>query len=348
MMAPARIQPGYIQQNGLTHDGLSRIKMHFTSRPAGGRNIMEKKLYIHIGGIKTGTTALQHFFTENRQALEAQGFCYPGADPAYWKMCLNLREYSSGGQWTRSGRVVHRYLADIRRSSCDTTVLSDECLSLFGGAEVLRRLIPRSTAVAIVYYVRRQDTLIESFYHELVRTRQYCMKNRLNEEFIKMTITENLCDHSRVIRPWAESFGKENVIIRVFEKQQMAGDIIGDFGNIIGLFPDETFARSRERSNARMDQPHSEFIRLCNHAFPDADDIRAFLLFHRCDRDRLFENLPQHSLLSPKKRIEILQRYDESNQAIARDYMGRRDGRLFYDPLPGSRCAMGALPRPDH
>ena len=38
---------------------------------------MKKKLYLHIGMGKTGTTALQHFFWDNRDILAAKGICYP-------------------------------------------------------------------------------------------------------------------------------------------------------------------------------------------------------------------------------------------------------------------------------
>ena len=38
---------------------------------------MKKKLYLHIGMGKTGTTALQDFFAHNRQALGEMGISYP-------------------------------------------------------------------------------------------------------------------------------------------------------------------------------------------------------------------------------------------------------------------------------
>lgn len=41
---------------------------------------MPKKLYLHIGSPKTGTTSIQQAFAANRPALETQGFCYPGDD----------------------------------------------------------------------------------------------------------------------------------------------------------------------------------------------------------------------------------------------------------------------------
>ena len=41
----------------------------------------------------------------------------------------------------------------------------------------------------------------------------------------------------------------------------------------------------------------------------------------------------QH-LLSPQQRREIIAKYEESNTKVAREYLGREDGRLFYAPLP--------------
>ena len=37
----------------------------------------KKTLYLHIGMGKTGTTALQVFFSGNRKAMEKQGIAYP-------------------------------------------------------------------------------------------------------------------------------------------------------------------------------------------------------------------------------------------------------------------------------
>jgi hypothetical protein len=41
----------------------------------------------------------------------------------------------------------------------------------------------------------------------------------------------------------------------------------------------------------------------------------------------------QH-LLSPQQRRDIISPFEESNAKVAREYLGRSDGRLFYAPLP--------------
>ena len=199
---------------------------------------------------------------------------------------------------------------------------------------MLRELIPRSLPVTVVYYARRQDALIESWYNQVVKSSRYRTKARLDEEFLKGVYPMNLFNHSRIITPWAESFGRENVVVRAYEDQQMEGDIIGDFASIIGLCIDGTFAWPGEHINTSLDLHHLEFIRLCNQAVSDGSDINDFLIDCRFPQSRLFENMRKEHLLSPAGRNAILDYYEESNRNVAREYLGRADGRLFYDARP--------------
>lgn len=295
---------------------------------------MDKKLYIHIGGPKTGTTALQLFLAQNRQALERKGFCYPGNEDAHWGICANLQEHTLSGIQARPHTFVRRCVDEVLRSSCHTSILSAECLAGQGSAAILAELIPRSLDVRVIYYARRQDFLIESWYNQMVKSSRYRMTNRLDEELLRKIYPMILFDHTRVITPWAESFGRDNVIVRCYEKRQMKGDIIKDFAAATALSIDETFSRPGEKINSSLDLYHTEFIRLCNQAFPDAPEINDFFIEHRFHQSRFFENRPKQNLLSPKARIEILENYQGSNQHIAREYLGRDDGHLFYDPWP--------------
>ena len=43
-----------------------------------GIDCMEKTIYLHIGGRKTGTTAIQLFLSSNRAQLKKKGYLYPG------------------------------------------------------------------------------------------------------------------------------------------------------------------------------------------------------------------------------------------------------------------------------
>jgi hypothetical protein len=49
---------------------------------------------------------------------------------------------------------------------------------------------------------------------------------------------------------------------------------------------------------------------------------------------RFISNLPEslisNELLSIEERVNFMKEFEESNQKVAREYLGREDGRLFY------------------
>ena len=49
----------------------------------------------------------------------------------------------------------------------------------------------------------------------------------------------------------------------------------------------------------------------------------------------------RHGLLSYEQALNLLSHFEQSNASIARDYLGRADGRLFYD-MPEAVDGLGA------
>lgn len=297
---------------------------------------MKKQLFLHIGGPKTGTTTLQIFLAKNRDALRAKGFGYPGTADAHWGICANLPEHTAEGIRSRPNTFIRRCLREIGRSSCHTHIMSAECLSGLGTmAKKLREIIPETLPVTVVYYARRQDSLIESWYNQKVKSSHFRLSRRLDRGFFTTACFMNQFDHSLVIGPWAEAFGREHVVVRCFEKQQMTnGDIIDDFSEIAGLAADGSLHRPPRDMNVSLDLRHMEFIRLCNRALTDIPEINDLFTDIGLLRSRCFSNQQRRHLLSPEMRTEILEYYEESNRAMAREFLGRPDGRLFLEPLP--------------
>lgn len=50
--------------------------------------------------------------------------------------------------------------------------------------------------------------------------------------------------------------------------------------------------------------------------------------------DNNYQIFSDHNLLSPERRLSIIEQFSDFNSMIAREYLGRPDGTLFYDPLP--------------
>lgn len=286
-------------------------------------------VWIHIGGIKTGTTTLQRFLSGNRKILRQQGFLYPGTWHSHWGIAAELQ--SRPGDNTGMQPQLPGLLEEMMRSACPACIISAEDLAGTGGAAALRELIPKTFFVKIIYYVRRQDELIESWYNQVIKTPFYQCTRKLDNVLIGEKY--HLFDHDAVIRPWAASFGRENIIIRVYEKGQMNGDIVQDFSAVIGLAPDAGFVVPEVRYNRTFSSDHIEFMRLCKIQNKDDNGMHAFL--YREFRDsRLYKQTKQQHFLSPSLRRKVLEQYEESNRRVAQDYLGRKDGRLYYDPWP--------------
>jgi len=293
---------------------------------------MEKTLYIHIGGIKTGTTALQEFLSRNRALLETKGYLYPGKTVNHWGITVELGiPRPEGTSCFDPPPQLTAILEEIMRSQCPYCIISAEDLAGRGGAGALRRLIPGTVVVKIIYYVRRQDELIESWYNQIVKSFFSRCTRKLDEKLIGDYA--RMFDHDAVIRPWADMFGRENIIIRPYEKRQMNGDIIQDFCSVIGLAMDTTFVLSQERYNQSLSVDHIEFLRLCNRHFKNDYGMQEYL-YREFTNSRLNLQENRWHLLAPSIRREILERYEPSNRRIALEYLGRTDGRLFYAPWP--------------
>ncbi|RPI36861.1 MAG: hypothetical protein EHM53_11755, partial [Methanoregulaceae archaeon] len=285
-------------------------------------------VWIHIGGIKTGTTTLQRFLSGNRKILRQQGFLYPGTRHLHGGIAAELG--SRPGDNTGIQPQLPGLLEEMKRSSCPACIISAGDLAGDGGAAALREIIPKTFTVKIIYYVRRQDYMIESWYNHVIRTPFYQCTRKLDNTLIMENY--HLFDHDTVIRPWAAMFGRENIVIRVYEKGQMKGDIIQDFSAAIGLAPDTRFVAPAVRYNRTFSPDHIEFMRQCK--IQNKDDYWMHAFLYKEFRDsRLSGQTKQGHVLSPSMRREILEQYEESNRRVAQDYLGR-GGSPFYDPWP--------------
>lgn len=294
-----------------------------------------RTLWIHIGGAKTGTTALQHFFSINRQVLMMRGYLYPGRRESHWGIATELDLLHEGGVFPGMPHQLNALLDEITGSLCPHSIISAEDLAGTGGAATLRSLVPDTITVKIIYYARRQDDLIESRYNEFVKNPIYRLKECLDEKLVDSCYQRRDFDHLKVIEQWAGAFGKDNVIVRCYEKNQLhGGGIIEDFTGIIGISPDNSMKMPHERVNKSLDIHHTEFIRLCNAHFQDMPEINDFLYRKLFNGSQAMSQLPGRHRLSPETRIGILDHYEESNRQFARDYLGREDGHLFYAPRP--------------
>lgn len=188
-----------------------------------------KAVFIHIGHIKTGTTALQSMFVQNREHFLEHGLLYPTTgipvdlenEVEHFAHHLLCNDLSVGlGPFEREC-VVNRWQAlrrEIDDSPAERILVSSEMIS-YGSQELpwIARKALNGLEVHVVYCVRRQDTLIRSAYLQLIKDgmddgeitfHDYVQKN--SDAFIFSTHVDN----------WANAFGGANIHCFLYERQK--------------------------------------------------------------------------------------------------------------------------------
>ncbi|MHC4266332.1 MAG: hypothetical protein ACYSUK_10425 [Planctomycetota bacterium] len=156
---------------------------------------------------------------------------------------------------------------------------------------------------------------------------------------------ERICNSYTLLSEWARIFGKENIIVRPYEQQQFINyNLFDDFLSILDLNLTDNY-KIPPSANESLHQDFLEIIRIANLLPVEKPKEQKKALSHNFLSDKLTALAPLTSkgakgeknvFLSPAKRLEILKKYEKNNQSIAHEFLGREDGKLFYDPLPSN------------
>lgn len=232
---------------------------------------MKKKVYIHIGTHKTGTTAVQGFSANATAFLEAHGVYYPLiARPFIKKQSLGhhlipwhlkKRNIPASRYVEFAGREEEMLLAlieSIHASACDSVVLSSEEFDTLNAVEIgaLRQLFS-DFDVRIIVYLRRKDTMIESMYQTNVL--HYRLAQTIEEYTKKMPIPS---DYYEFVRQWQGAFGEENIDINLYCKESLLdGNIVVDFYQKLGVSVADALKNSGAKSvNATLPLQYTSLI----------------------------------------------------------------------------------------
>ncbi len=284
-----------------------------------------RKIYLHIGHPKTGTTSIQTWFLANRLALRAAGILYPETglfDSAH--RLLSPSFYARRFLPNRAPSVMADLLREIISASCSTILISYEGF----GLDHPRCLAPLKDLgeVTVLYYVRRQDTLAESMYAQHVRSFLH-MEFRPPDLWLDRVFH---CEYLEVAERFSDFFGVSRFRLRPFETAALkGGDVLEDILHLMHLTPPPGLTPPTSR-NETLKRPYLAFKRSLN-LLPLLESEHRSLarqLTHLSQAD----NVPfPRRFFSPLTRRTILERHARLNATLAKEWLGRPDGRLFLD-----------------
>ncbi len=209
----------------------------------------------------------------------------------------------------------------------------------------------------IVLYVRRQDDFFRSSYCQYMTSplpnkvphhfqANYTHKNILEiSEFILSIKFQ--ANYYSTLELWKEAFGVNNIIVRPFEKEQMKnGSVVDDFLETINLNYEKSQLKLKSSRNISQSgkvikiinliEKISQMRRLSKEKYwylytkipffrMDSRIKLAMFLSHLIP-----DFLMSEKLLSEEDKANILKEFEESNQKVAKEYLDRKNGRLFY------------------
>ncbi len=304
---------------------------------------MNKTLFLHIGAQKTGTTSIQMFLSQNQAALRQHGFVYP--DPG--KVRIGLDDHNHGhlplslvGYWRDPGYQLSRKEAwgDLRSLYFESEghlLISTELLftpQIVPHLRFIKRML-RGIDVKVIVYLRRQDIFVQSVYKQRLKSDE----RRGFKQAWERGDYRHLLDFHSILDRWQRYIGIENIIVRPYERGQLAkGDVLEDFLHIVGADGIEGLRKPSRHKNSTMNRNVLEISRALNNMGIHGAEVYSFKLWlNEILAEGEPRNFVDHSVISPQKRLAILQNYKSGNEKLARNFLGRPDGQLFYEELPG-------------
>ncbi len=207
-----------------------------------------KRLVIHAGMAKTGSSSIQESLWQARAELAGQGIHYPDWKPfnhsfelsalfrANRKKGFLYRQHSpiSDEDWARElDKLRERWLAFFRDAPAGTSILSAESLEHFQPPE-LQDLVDTAAAhydrVQVILYVRHPRSAISSRFEQGVKQ----LREATDPEDILAAAKQQA--RFGLLRRWQKVSGVDEIIVRPFEREQFPeGQLLQDFFRALDL-----------------------------------------------------------------------------------------------------------------
>jgi len=302
-----------------------------------------KSLIIHIGTAKTGTTALQKYLSDNNELLKKRGWYYmewentdvsDDIKTECNRGCVNgaIPAAASYGFWSEEQQnTVWRELKE--KLQMYNVILSEECIwdnTVIKTEEIIQYFKSHYSDIKIIVYLRRQDMYGESLWNQGVK--EYLESKTVMEHIAS---NENL-QYLNKLEKIEAIIGKENLIVRVYEKGQLGGEgseVCTDFLDALGMGQLED-SIPPQKLNLRLEGDLLEIKRCFNEVYKMNGGGRAEYYFEEefCKVNKEFETGDSgKSFLSGKEQIDMMRMFKPDNEVIARKYLGRDNGELFRD-----------------
>ncbi len=295
-----------------------------------------KRVILHIGWEKTGTTAIQNFCGRNTKWLHRHDIDYPSVNDTSQHVFIHTELATKNPQRIRT--LIDRVRTIVDESPCPTVIFSHETLHLDDATVIREMLAPYDTR--IIAYVRNPADAAISHFATLIRYGALPAHNlpRAVRFYAKTLIP--CFDYYWALESFAANFGRENLTVRHYHPDELIGNqSVSDFLAMIGLTDTDGSSWPQTRANPSIDADQLRLVarvtRACPGLTPPQRKELARTLF-----DKIIAQLGVSSdrsvqrFVSPTLRQKIIDHYEPNLRPLYDRYF---DGRqIFHNTSPAA------------
>ena len=291
-----------------------------------------KRLILHIGGAKCGSSAIQNYLASNAKGLAAKGVLVP----PNW---LNASSTVTGEQVLFFEDLLDHQKGQDYLSHClsfvaermsseglTTAIISGENISLHPELAGMLKIASGDFDVTVVLYVRRQDDFLISAWQ------QWGLKTYASLEDYAASGVDALLSWSKMLVPWEQNFGRENIIVRSFQRDRLhKRDVVDDFLQATGISSDGLKPLT-ENINPSFDEHLGDLAFRIKDVFDGYHDNDLYYTFVKLIGKKIYKSKSSSHLMSLAQRLEFLARYTVGNEEVKRKYFPDMGDDPLFDP----------------
>ena len=216
----------------------------------------------------------------------------------------------------------------------DEALYNDGCMKDGFWERELPYLKENNIELKVIIYIRRQDLYAWSHYAQLVRGPSKFTFTM--DKYISDTANgkRNHLDYGEYLDKLAHQIGKENIIVRTFERECFKnGSIVDDYLECVGLehtddyAVDEAIVNTSDTDSIVCARRYMNKVKIWHDS-----NMRMTSEFTTIQNElKAAGKLRKRTGFTKEKRDAMLERYKVSNEYVAREFLKNPDGVLFRD-----------------
>ncbi|MFN4132225.1 MAG: hypothetical protein ACK4GE_03995 [Caldimicrobium sp.] len=293
----------------------------------------KRKLIIHIGAHKTGSTAIQMFFYKYAEYFKDNfNLVYPTKDQVELKrasyyghhyLAWHSINHTFGFVTSEVlNNAFNSFIKDILlHSEKDFLISSEEFTRNYKVDEFISSIKDYFDEIYVLLYIRRQDEALITSYQTGIVAYGYTLS--FQDWF---NCNKRLFDYWSISERFSKA-GCKVIVVPYIRSKFEGGDIILDFIKNVSLIlgrdivPPNDYKPGGLKVNITLPDFISRMIRYYN-SRPSRDKVVPVLRTLGYKLVKLIPDLPKTDLIPPSEKNKIIQTYEQSNKLLCEKYLG--------------------------